>query len=396
MQKKYQEDLEEFLKLTKTKRGIAIDKDNPLEYWHLNFYQLHSEEELNNFIKNLNLEEKELDDYTFNYYVNVIIKYMSGNLDSHTNLRLSNTTVLPYRLKYFPHSGLYLKDSSDKRFVKAKILKINNIPIDDLIFYYEKRASYGCLNHLYQLIEKDFTILEMLYSLPNFPRLDDILILETDKGILKVSLANNLVLQDEVEEDYYIKDKTLIFNYKSCQPYYIPVIEKLIKELNTLLANSSINRFVLDLRNNGGGASGIIKPLIEYLQDKNLELITIVNGGVFSIGRFAAIDMKMIGSKIIGEAIGTPINCFGNILKPPVLKNTNQQPIFAKTYWHLNYNKQKMMGIAKRVELIKQPKNFFEPQFLELDEEIEETLDDFMSNYDRALEIALTNSLKMK
>ena len=394
MQRKYQEDLEEFIKLTKTKRGLLNDKDFSEEYWHLNFYQLHTEEELKKFIAGLKLEEKELDDYTFNYYVNAIIKYMSGNLDSHTELCFPSSTRLPYKCKYFPNGGLYLQNTINEKFKKAKILKINNVDINDLIEIYKKRTNYACLNRLYSLIELNFNVLEILYSLPNFLRLDNLIIIETDKGLLKIDLQGQCTVGNDKVEDYYIKDKAMIFNYSSCHAYYIPVINELLKVLDSQLTSGNINKFILDLRNNGGGASNIIKPLIEYLKDKDLELITIVNKGVFSSGRFAAIAMQMIGSKIIGEQIGTPINCFGNVSKPLPLKNTKEQPIFAKTYWHLNYDKKKMQGIMTREELMRKDKNFFEPQFLELDEEFEENITDFMSDYDAFLEKALVSRYK--
>ena len=396
MQKKYQEDLKEFIKLAETKRGLLNDKDFPEEYWHLNFYQLHTKEELREFITSLRLDEMKIDDYTFNYYVNAIIKYMSGNLDSHTELRFSSFSRLPYKCKYFPNEGLFLQDAINKKFKKAKILKINNVDIKELIEIYKKRTSYACLNRLYSLIELNFNVLEILYSLPNFLRLNNLIVIETDKGLLKIDLQEQYTVSNDKVEDYYIKDKAMIFNYSSCHTYYIPVINELLKELDNQLASGNINRFILDLRNNGGGASSIIKPLIEYLKDKDLELITIVNKGVFSSGRFAAIAMQMIGSKIVGEQIGTPINCFGNVSKPLPLKNTKEQPIFAKTYWYYDYDKNKMQGIMTRKELKQKDKFFLTPKFLKLDEEYEENITDFISDYDTFLEKALAHKPKSR
>ena len=117
---------------------------------------------------------------------------------------------------------------------------------------------------------------------------------------------------------------------------------------------------------------------------------------MFSSGRFACVAMQMIGSKVVGEQIGTPINCFGNVLRPPVLTNTTQQPIFAKTYWYLDDDKEKMVGINEKKELLKYDKDFFKPKFLELDEEYTETLTDFINDYDIFLKKALANQTKIK
>lgn len=392
MQQRYREDLEEFLRLTKLPRGPLNDKDFPNEYWHLNFYQSHSLEELRRFIDGLQLKEKVLDDYTFNYYMNVIIKYMNGTLDSHTSLAYSKITTLPYRLKWIDDSGLFVDYSVDKMIRKAKIIKINGVLIERLIYEYEKMVSYATKSHLYARLERDFQCLEVLYSLPSFQRKDLFLEIETDKGLLTIDGKNKYTLEvPEEKPDFYIQEKALIFRYQNCHPYYIPVITNLIKTLDREIENQNITKFILDLRNNGGGASGIIKPLIEYLKDKDLELVTIVNKGVFSSGRFAAVDMQRLGSKLVGEQIGTPINCFGNVLKPSVLKNTKEQPIFSKTYWYLDEEKKKMVGIYTREKLQEYPKEFLKPKFLRLDEEYKETVEDFINDYDTFLEKAINN-----
>ena len=377
MQKQYKEDLEEFINLTKWSRGTLADNKYPNEDWHLNFYQSQSLEKLKKIIVNLQLDKKILDDYTFNYYMNVLIKYMNEHLDSHTHLAFYKVTHLPYKLKW-----------------------INGILVEKLIDEYEKCVSYATYNHLYFMIENNFNILEVLYSLPSFKRDNLLLKVETDKGILSIDTKNSLkeclLERKDTKPNFYIQDKALIFTYQSCHPYYIPVIDSLLKVLDRETKNQNITKFVLDLRGNGGGASVIIKPLIEYLKNTNLELVTIVDKGVFSSGRFACVAMQMIGSKVVGEQIGTPINCFGNVLRPPVLTNTTQQPIFAKTYWYLDYIQEKMVGINEKKELLNHGKDFFKPKFLELDEEYTETLTDFINDYDIFLPKACENIAKIK
>lgn len=395
MQRKYIEDLKEFLELTKAKRGLDADKNYPNEYWHLNFYFSHTEEELKEYITKLDLLNKEVDDFTFNYYVNMIIKYMNGEVDSHSMLMLAKRTELPYQLKWLNNEGLFIEQVNEDKFRKAKILRVNGVDINELVKSYEMSVSYACLSRFYSLVEQNFRILEVLYSLPNFNRLNDKIVLETDRGILNIDINNMAKLPSREIPNYYIKDKAMVFRYRSCHPYYISVIDSLIKTMDEELKKGNINKFVLDLRDNGGGNSGIIKPLIDYLERQKIECTTIVNKGVFSSGRFAAIDMKNIQSKIIGEEIGTPINCFGNILKPKCLKNTKQQPIFTKTYWYLDDKNNKMTGIYERKELEKFPKDFFKPQFLKLDMILEESYEDYQNCYDVFMDRAL-NSIELK
>lgn len=51
MKQRYLEDLNYFLNCANQKRGKKLDKKFPNETIHLDFYFLHSKEELNDFIK---------------------------------------------------------------------------------------------------------------------------------------------------------------------------------------------------------------------------------------------------------------------------------------------------------------------------------------------------------
>ena len=173
-------------------------------------------------------------------------------------------------------------------------------------------------------------------------------------------------------EQYIVIDNILVFKYPSCKENYKPDINK----IEEIITGNDIKKFVLDLRCNSGGNS-IIEPLINYLSDKGLELFTIVDRGVFSSGRFATIDMKRIGSKIVGEEIGTPINCFGYVSGNGITPNSNIHFNFARVYWYEDNGY--MKGIYTKEELIKKDKDFFEPKYLTIDIPIEITEEEYIN-----------------
>ena len=58
-----------------------------------------------------------------------IIKYMSSDKDSHTKIDFDKRSYLP--LDYiFIEDTLFINSAFDEKFNKAKVLKINNIPIN--------------------------------------------------------------------------------------------------------------------------------------------------------------------------------------------------------------------------------------------------------------------------
>ena len=90
MNKRYQEDLDYFLNFAESERGKELDKKYPNESMHLDFYFLHSKNELKDFINTFLKLHKINDDYDFYYFMNCIIKYMGGHIDAHTRLIMSD------------------------------------------------------------------------------------------------------------------------------------------------------------------------------------------------------------------------------------------------------------------------------------------------------------------
>ena len=387
MDNRYQEDLDYFLNFAESKRGKELDKKYYNESMHLDFYFLHSKKELNNFINTFLKNNKINDDYDFFYFMNCIIKYMSGHIDAHTRIIMSNNNnAYPLSIQSI-NNKLYVTRCSEEKYSYSELLEINNVSISKITEELEKCTSYGTTNWFFNRLHSDLNDKNILLSLPSIKNNAKYIEYKTSKGIIKYEINKDYskeltIIRKEDFKQYQIKDNILIFKYPKCTNKFIPDIKK----IKNLIHDNNIDTFILDLRGNSGGRSSLIEPLIKYLKRTKLKLVTLVNKSVFSSGRMAAINMLKIGSKIVGQDIGTPINCFGYIFGNGELPNTKFTFNFSRVYWYEDKKRHIIKGIYTKKKLHKFPKSFFEPKYLEIDYYINLTIDDYKSEKDVMLE----------
>lgn len=387
MDKRYQEDLDYFLNFAESKRGKELDKKYYNESMHLDFYFLHSKKKLNNFINTFLKNNKINDDYDFFYFMNCIIKYMSGHIDAHTRLIMSNNNnAYPLSIQSI-NNKLYVTRCSEEKYSYSELLEINNVSISKITEELEKCTSYGTTNWFFNRLHSDLNDKNILLSLPSIKNNAKYIEYKTSKGIIKYEINKDYskeltIIRKEDFKQFQIKDNILIFKYPKCTNKFIPDIKK----IKNLIHDNNIDTFILDLRGNSGGRSSLIEPLIKYLKRTRLKLVTLVNKSVFSSGRMAAINMLKIGSKIVGQGIGTPINCFGYIFGNGELPNTKFTFNFSRVYWYEDKKRHIIKGIYTKKKLHKFPKSFFEPKYLEIDYYINLTIEDYKSEKDVMLE----------
>lgn len=381
MKQKYIEDLNYFLNFAEQKRGKKLDKKFPNELVHLDFYFLHNRDELNDFIKKYVNEHIINDDYDFYYFMKCVIKFMCGKLDAHTTISMKNDNN--YYPIYFLATcdKIYVHKCNDNSFNFSELQEINGIKTQQIINELEKCTNYG--SYPWFLTKLDFSLCNKntLLSLPSINSDTKVIEYKTSKGIIKYDLDTDYskefsIFNNSEFKQLIVKDNTLIIKYPSCSSNFVPNIKNIKKILN----ENSIDNIILDLRGNTGGNSTLIKPLVKFLGCSKLNLTTLVDKYVFSSGRFAVIDMMKIGSKIVGEEIGTPINCFGYVSGNGTTPNTNLNFNFAKVYWYCDEKTKTMKGVYTKRALHKKEKDFFTPKYLELDYNIKLTLNDYKNN----------------
>ena len=119
--------------------------------------------------------------------------------------------------------------------------------------------------------------------------------------------------------DYIDSAHTLYFQYNVCQNRTDLPFNQFLQQLQNFSATHQIDKFVVDLRNNTGGDSSILQPLINGLaSDPNINrsdrLFVIVGRLTISSGLLNAIDLRQrTHATFVGEATGGKPNHFGEV-----------------------------------------------------------------------------------
>lgn len=363
-----------------------------LENKHIDCYFNVSKEELTNYINEILSKYKLEDDYDFYYISNMIIKRMFGQFDSHTKIIFKNTNErLPIRLKYIEDKLYILNARADySEVIYGQITSINDININKLINELELIIPYSTKEFLESQIEYTFYNGSKIKSLPSI----DSSVKNFKYTILKNGKEKDIYLEasdikftEDINYTFDIIDRVMIIHYTSCVENYENQMLEFVEKINLESMKNNIQKYVVDIRGNSGGNSEIIKPLILYLQDK--EIITLIDKYVFSGGRFALIDLINIGSKTVGTGIGTSINCFGNISRNEIgnfiLPISNKYFFFKDNEINFIRNKDDFNLFKNN----KQNQEYFIPIIYEPDYTIYNKIADYENNKDAVLEYAI-------
>jgi hypothetical protein len=227
-----------------------------------------------------------------------VIAYLTSLLnDAHTCVMLSSfNKKVPISFSIM-EDKLYIvniKESNSDALYK-EVLFINDIPTNDFLSKLDSYISYETTAY------RDFKRCELLnnpYVLECYELINS--------DIYSISYDNNGQIEDinfNYKEDSYenlvipISDKkydykviedynTLYIRYTSCKEEDNYSMQEFANDIDNII-NKGINKVIVDIRNNQGGDSLVIKPLIKVLEQfKDKELITLVNGVLFLLGCF--------------------------------------------------------------------------------------------------------------
>lgn len=365
-------------------------KENYIQY-HINPWHEINEQDLDNMYKYLINNMDIIDDYTFDYFINYIIKRLSGTLDAHTEFGMKTKDFLPIRFKFIENELLVLEPSELRG---CKLIAINDMNINKVIEQLEEVITYGTEGWRLNKLERALYIKRKLFSIPS--------LIENNKVIFKLEdLDGNIIEKiyykdkeyDQIIEvnknaTYEIKDNALIFNHSSVK---VSEEEKIIKAIKKIKSEdlSNINKIIIDLRGNTGGNSRLNKYIIDFLSNQiNKNLIVLTDYRIFSGGSFALVDLINIGATTVGEGIGTPINAYGSGGISWV--DENYMFRISGGFCLLNENKSSLICIKDREEFKRyvteemQMPIIFEPDII-----INQTKKDYINDVDTVLEKAI-------
>lgn len=377
-----------------------VRTEDDIFYGHPGFYFFHTKEELDNRL-NQYLNKDFYDRYDIYYISNLLINYMLGKYDSHTKVKFNNTTYLPIKFK-IQNEHVYIINCSPELedVIGSIIVSINDIDINKILDELEKIIGYSTIEFLRANQESSLCDLEILRSLPCVNSNSNVItfkILQNNQ--LKDISLNSSELPPKIinitPENYSFEmvDDCLIMHYNSCNDKEKMCI--LIEKIRTVAEKNNINNYIVDLRNNGGGDSRIIQPLIDYLNGKNI--VVLINEKVFSSGRMAFVELKKIGAYAIGTDISTSLNAFGNVPGKFEIQDLDLSVQRSSTYWLYDIQLQ-CTGYRKNsfFDYFTSRRELLEPVLLHPDLYVELSVNDIIHNNDLQLNAALQYFTKIK
>jgi hypothetical protein len=119
--------------------------------------------------------------------------------------------------------------------------------------------------------------------------------------------------------EYLEADKTLYIQYNVCQQDPALPMRTFVEEMLAALAGKTVDRVVIDLRNNRGGNSAVTTQLLEALREaQNAGVVqvkqsfAIISRFTFSSGMLAALELRATGQvKLVGEIPANRPSHFG-------------------------------------------------------------------------------------
>jgi hypothetical protein len=274
--------------------------------------------------------------------------------DSHTRLFLPRDRMLPVRLLWFD-DGMFVggADPETTWAIGKKVVAVGGHPIDDVIARLTPLVAYendsGLRNELPALISDPLVLAgtdlapadRATFTLADGAGTRE-LELQAGHGVtLAPPRSLPVHLQGPTQLAYwnkYIADQRLLyFQYNECinDERVGPFAELAAKTL-AFADQHPVDRFVIDLRNNNGGNSAIIEPLIDKITASPAlagRVFVLIGRTTFSSAVKNAIELKVrLGATLIGSPTGGNPNGYGEV-RPFVLQHSALRGQYSTKLW---------------------------------------------------------------
>lgn len=335
-----------------------LAKELPERHKNL-FFQLKEEEFLRD-IEKLKEETPYLTDYEI---ITEIMKITAKIGDSHTGVAI-------WRIPSFRHVPIDFKLFSDGIFATAavekyqpvigkKLVTVNGRPVEKVIRILETIISHENDAQVKTQVPWLIGCPEILYALEIIPGPDSLMMEFEDAGevILEPVPYNTeglefISMEDEEQKHplYLVnkhlfywyhwidREKTLYFQYNRCAELDTLPFKKFMWGMLEFVDNHETEKFIFDIRLNGGGNSSIAESLIDELKDNEQinqkgKLYVCIGRNTFSSAILNAITLrKQTDAIFIGEPTGGKPNHYGEV-RNLILPNTGLTISYSTKYF---------------------------------------------------------------
>ena len=330
-----------------------------LENGHINLWHDISKEEF--YILFNEVDWDKLDDVSFDFEM---LKLFSKFRDAHTRYFIKNKTLLNklvYRddKLYINENGKYLE-----------VISINNCSVEELYDSFSKIVCYETKDWKNKQIEIGFNS-KYFYEMIGIK--DELVAKLYNDNFIELSVASEEELKKRVSTfkpyTYSVINNILCLKYSACRDDKdLPFID-FVKEMKDKVEELNIDKYILDLRGNAGGNSEILNPFQDFVREKKLNGVLLIDSGVFSSGRFAIAKFKKeFNTLLIGTPTGGAASSYGYNNNDSV---DDKSFSYSIRYWDF-----------KDV--------FNDSGSINPDIYVENSIEDLENNYDRVLEYALS------
>ncbi|WP_243186882.1 S41 family peptidase [Clostridium muellerianum] len=313
---------------------------------HKNLFSKITKEKFNSEINNLKKEVPNMNDDEIKIGIHKIVASVG---DSHTCCSFNTTKkVYPVDLYWFKE-GIYVKSTIDKykNTQYCKLVKVNGKDIKEVEDSIIPIISHENYSQIKNILPQYLGLPEALHGLKivsnedkvNFTfedkekhlydvQMDSIVLDENSKKLLKKSLVDRSddsikpLYRRNSDMDYWYKyledEKVLYFKYNNCREDTKKPFNAFSREMLNIMDTHTVNKLVIDLRNNGGGNSSILEPFINKIKEKSInsknKLFVIVGRETFSSAVLNSIYLKNeTNATFVGEETGGKPNAFGEV-----------------------------------------------------------------------------------
>lgn len=132
--------------------------------------------------------------------------------------------------------------------------------------------------------------------------------------------------------------KTIYFRYNQCEEMQDLPFATFQQQVLDAIRTTHCERLIIDLRDNGGGNSAILQPLINILvegkdETDKLALYVLIGRGTLSSAAMNAMDLKRRAAAVlVGEPSGAKPNHYGEV-RDIELPNSHLRVQYSTRYW---------------------------------------------------------------
>lgn len=300
-----------------------------------------------------------------------LVRWVAALGDGHSNLTPPNSHVYPV-LPFWFKEGFFIDNAQKegKAWLGWKLEKINGIPVETIaerLRPYQQRdgeqqvraqapgflvnvEALQAVGVVHGIGKAAFTFKNTKTGAIKTAELEPIELADLFRnrhgGAVMPGDAQWPLYRQHRDKNYWFQwlpdSKTLYFQYNTVlEDQHEPAAE-FIQKLARAVEQNPVERFVVDLRWNGGGNLFTSKPFTEFIVhhpkiNRRGKLFVILGRHTFSAASFFTTSLELRSQAIfVGEATGASPNHYGDT-RPLRLPNSGLQPQLSTIYWQNSF-----------------------------------------------------------